>query len=168
MTGRVSSIDYAHIPGAILADGPVLIPLYAVTSLSLTESFRLPPVGSGGGRQAMSTHDDTISLTGLLVGAERFFFKLLLETIAESAMRGSVLAKASGGAAGGLILMTAMTIRTDIYVQSLTFSANAQRRQVLDVTMSLAHLPRPGGLAKLLDFAAVAVAALGDPFGSAG
>lgn len=168
MSGRTSTIEYTRIPGAILADGPLLIPIYAVTAMTLTESFRLPPIGAAGGRQAFDTHDDTISLTGLLVGPERYMFKLLLETMAESALRGSALARMTGGAAAGLILLTAMTVRTDIYVQSLTFTAGAQRRQVLDITLGLAHLPRPGGLAKLLDVAAVAVGALADPFGSAG
>jgi hypothetical protein len=55
-----------------------------------------------------------------------------------------------------------MTIRTDMQVQSLQFSALAARRDVLEVTMTMAHLPLPGALGKLLDAASVGVGALAD------
>jgi hypothetical protein len=47
-------------------------------------------------------------------------------------------------------------------IQSLTFSASAARRDVLDVTMTLVHVPRPGVMAKVLDAAALQVGALAD------
>jgi hypothetical protein len=59
-------------------------------------------------------------------------------------------------------LVTSATIRTDLAVQSLTFSISASRRETLDVTMRLAHLPRPGSLAKLLDLGSVGVGCLTD------
>jgi len=65
----------------------------------------------------VSARDDTVSLTGILVGPERFAWKLALETMAESAKRGSALAAMTGGKVGGLILITSMTIRTDMQVQ---------------------------------------------------
>ena len=64
-------------------------------------------------------------------------------------------------------VVTAMTIRTDIYVQSVSFSASSSKRHVLDVALTLVHLPRPGGLAKLLDVAGVAVGTLLDPLAEA-
>jgi hypothetical protein len=44
----------------------------------------------------------------------------------------------------------------------LTFAQNAQRRDTIDVTMRLLHLPRPGSLAKLLDVSSIGVGALTD------
>jgi hypothetical protein len=38
----------------------------------------------------------------------------------------------------------------------------AARRDVLEVTMTMAHLPLPGALGKLLDAASVGVGALAD------
>ena len=38
-----------------------------------------------------------------------------------------------------------MTIRTDMQIQSLTFTASAARREVLDVSIALVHVPRGEG-----------------------
>ncbi len=156
-----SSFQDAAIPSAILTDGgAALIPLFAVTSMTLSESYHLPPIGSSAARAMVETHDDTISLSAVLPGPQRYVWKLMLETAAESALRGSVLARIG---APGLILVTAQTIRTDIYIQSLSFSQSAAKRQTIDVSIQLVHLPRPGALAKALDVASVAVGALLDP-----
>ncbi len=152
------------IPSAILADGPIIVPLFAVNSMSLSESYHLPPVGSDTARTLVETHDDTIALSAVLIGPDRYVWKVFLETIAEQSMRGSALEQLTGGAAGGLILWSGMTLRTDIYVKALSFNASAARRDVLDVSITLEHLPRPGGLSKLLDVAGAAVSTLIDPF----
>lgn len=149
-------------PSAILADGPIIVPLYAVSSLSLSESYHLPPVGSDAGRVLVETHDDTLSLSASLVGGDRYMSKIFLETLAEQSMRGSVLELTTGGLAGGLILWTGMTLRTDIFIKSLSFSQSVSRRRVIDVSMTLEHLPRPNALAKGLDFISVATSSLGD------
>jgi hypothetical protein len=140
----------------------VTVPLWAVSTMTLSESYHLPPIGSSGAKAIVSTHDDTVSLSGVLVGEERFGLKLALESLAEASKRGSALAAMTGGRAGGLILVTSMTIRTDMQVQSLSFTASAQKRDALDVSMSLAHMPLPGALAKLLDIASLGVAGLAD------
>ena len=152
----------ASIPSAVLADGPLIVPLWAVSMMSLSESYHLPPLTSAASRQLVDTHDDTITLSGSLIGVDRFVFKELLELQAEQSMRGSFLEKTTLGNVGGLVLISTMTIRTDIYVRSLTFSANSSRRDVIEVSLSLAHLPRPGPLAQILDVAAVGVGTLMD------
>ena len=154
--------EYDAIPSAILSDGILTVPLWAVTSMSLGASYHLPPIGSSGAKSIVSTHDDVISLSGVLVGGERYTWKMMLETLADVSKRGSAIAAISGGAVSGLILVTAMTIRTDMQVQSLTFSASATRRDVLDVSLSMAHMPLPGALGRLLDLASIGVAALAD------
>jgi hypothetical protein len=160
---RTSFVSFP-VPSAILADGPLIVPLFAVTSMSLSEIYHLPPVGSDAARVLVETHDDTLSLSAALVGPDRHIMKLMLETLAEQSMRGSVLDSVTGGQVGGLVLWTGLTLRTDIYVKSLTFNAASGRRDAIDLSLTLEHLPRPGALAKGLDFAAAAVSTLIDPF----
>ena len=154
--------DAGHsVPSALLWDGSFLfVPLYAVTSMSLSETYHLPPLGSRAAQAMVASQEDTISLSGVLVGVERFAWKLALELAADAAVRGSALASYSQGAIGGLALVTSMTIRTDMYIQSLSFSSTAAKRNAIDVSITLRHMPRPGSLAQLLDFASVAVSSL--------
>lgn len=160
---RTSFIGFP-VPSAILADGPLIVPLFAVTSLSLAESYHLPPIGSDERRVLVETHDDTITLSAALIGPQRHLSKFVLETLAEQSMRGSMLDQLTSGQVGGLVLWTGLTVRTDIYVRSLTFNVTAARRDAIDVSLTLEHLPRPGAAAKVLDFAATAVSSLIDPF----
>jgi hypothetical protein len=159
---RESFQKYANIPSAVISDGIIPVPIWAVTQMTLSESFHLPPIGSTGAKAIVSARDDTVSLTGILVGPERFAWKLALETMAESSKRGSALAAMTGGKVGGLILITSMTIRTDMQVQTLTFSASSGKRGVIDVSIGLAYMPKPSALGKLLDVAGVAIGALSD------
>ncbi|HET8922550.1 MAG TPA: hypothetical protein VFN26_06090 [Candidatus Acidoferrum sp.] len=154
--------SYLTIPSAILSDGIITIPLWAVTMMSLSESYHLPPIGSSGAKAAVAVHDDTVTLNGVLVGPERFTWKLSLETLAESSKRGTALGGLTGGKVSGLILVTSMTIRTDMQIQSLQFSASSSKREVLDLSMTLAYMPLPGGLGKLLDLASLGIGALAD------
>jgi hypothetical protein len=154
--------DYLTVPSAIVSDGIVNVPLYAVTSMTLGEAYHLPPVGSSTARAIVATHDDTLSLNGLLVGRERFAWKLALEGLAESSKRGGFVATRSAGRLTGLIVITSMTIRTDMQVQNLSFTASSGRRDVLEVALSMVHMPLPGALGKLLDVASIGVGALAD------
>jgi hypothetical protein len=157
-----SFTNYDVVPSAVLGDGILFVPLWAVTAMSLAESYHTPPIGSTGAKAALAAHDDTISLSAVLAGPERYAWKIALETLAEASRRGSPLAALTGGSVGGLVLIAGMTIRTDIYVQNLTFAASAARRDTLDVSLTLAHLPLPSALGKLLDFASLAVGGLAD------
>jgi len=159
---RESFVLTDGVPSAIVSDGLVTVPLYAVNHISLSESYHLPNIGSSTMRAAVATHDDTVTLSGLLVGPERFALKFALETMAESSKRGSVLEGLTRGIASGLILITGMTVRTDMQIESLSFTASAGRRDVLDVSMTLVHMPRPGALAKALEVVNLGVQALRD------
>ena len=64
------------------------------------------------------------------------------------------------------LLITAMTIRTDMQIQSLSFTASTNKREALDVTIQLAYMPLPGALGKLLDLASVGIGALMDAGGN--
>jgi hypothetical protein len=160
--GNSSYQRYDVVPSAIISDGIVPIPLYAVTTMQLGETYHLPPIGSTGARAIVATHDDTITLSGLLVGEPRYTWKVALETLAESSKRGGTKLLGFGPKLNGLILVTAMTIRTDMQVQSLTFSVSNTRRHVIDVSIVLAYMPLPSALGKLLDVVSLGVAALAD------
>jgi hypothetical protein len=73
-----------------------------------------------------------------------------------------VLEGLTRGIASGLILITGMTVRTDMQVESLSFTATSGRRDVLDVSMTLVHMPRPGALTKALEVVNLGVQALRD------
>jgi len=155
--------NYGAVPSAIISDGALnTIPLWAVTTLSLSQTYHLPPIGSSGAKAIVSTHDDTISLNGVLVGAERYAWKLLLERVAEASKRGTALSAYTGGKVGGLILVTSMTIRTDMQIQSLTFSVSSAKRDVIDVAVTMAHMPLPSALGALFSAASVGIGALTD------
>jgi hypothetical protein len=162
MSFEKSFQNYRNIPSAIISDGVVTVPIYAVTSLALDEAYALPAIGSTTAHSIVATHDDTITLIGVLVGYERFAWKLALEQLADVSKRGSALAAFTGGKVSGLILVTSMTIRTDMQIQNLQFTASAQKREALDVTIKMQHMPLPGSLAKLLDVASLGVGGLAD------
>src|SRR3954447_4685673 len=153
---------YTAMPSAVISEGLVTIPLWAVTQMTLTEAYQLPPIGSSTMRAVVATHDDTVSLSGMLVGAERYAWKFALETLAESGKRGSLIGMIPGQKVSGLILITSMTIRTDMQIQSLSFTATAAQRDAIAVSITMAHMPLPGGLGKLLDIASVGVGSLAD------
>jgi hypothetical protein len=160
---QASSFQSTTMPSAVLADPPgFFVPLFAVTSMSLSASYFLPPLGPARQRMIVPAHDDTVTLSALLIGEDRFTWKLMLETMADISKRGGVLESLTGGAVSGLVLVTAMTIRTDMQIQSLTFSATAMRRDVLEVNLSLAYVPRSGPLGILLNAVSPVVAALSD------
>lgn len=157
--------SYTHadgVPSAIISDGLVTIPLYAVSQIALSESYHLPAIAQTSTRSTVATHDDTIALTGLLTGPERYALKFALESLAESAKLGTALEGLTGGAVSGLVVITGMAVRTDMQIQSLSFTAAAARRDVIDVSISFAYMPRPTSPARLLEAGNVAIRSLID------
>lgn len=153
---------YATIPSAIISDGILPIPVWAVSNLNLTSTYKLPPIGSSGAKAIVSAHDDSISMTGVLVGAERFAWKYSLETLAETSKSGGGINAYTGGLVGGLIVITSLTIRTDLQIESLSFTVSSAKRDTIDVIIKFAHMPRPSVLGKILDVSSLGVAALAD------
>lgn len=154
--------DYLRTPSAVLSDGIVPVPLWSITQFQIDATYSLPQIGGSSLKAAVASHDDTLSITAVLLGPERYSMKLLLENLAESSRRGTALSSLTAGAVGGLILLSTPTIRTDLAVQSLSITVSATRRDALDVVIKFVHLPRPGSLAKLLDVGSIGVGALGD------
>jgi len=159
-----TSFERLGPPSAILTNGATIVPLWSVSSISLTESYHLPPVGVGADRVLIDSHDDRISMTGVLPGPQRFIWKEMLELLAELTIAKNPVQEIARLDIGGIVLWTTMTLRTDIYIESLSFSASAQKRKALDVSLTLVHLPRPSRLPLLLDLGNVALSSAIDPF----
>lgn len=158
-----SRVEHIPRPSALLSDGGLAtVPLWAVTSQTVEQSFHLPAIGSTSSRTVVAAHDDTVRLSGILVGPSRFGFKRGLEMLAEASRRGSAMGAWTGGAVGGLILVTTLTIRTDLYAKSLSFTVDTNRRDTIGVDLTLQHVPRPSLMHALQEFAAVGVGALRD------
>jgi len=154
--------NYLTLPSLIISDGVLTVPLWAVTQMSLSQSYHLPVIGATSQKAILPVHDDTISFSGVLVGLERSAWKFALETMAEASKRGTALQTFTGGKVGGLILVSSLTIRTDMQIKSLTFNSSVAKRDSIDVSVTMEHFPQPGMLNKLLDLATVGVSMLGD------
>jgi hypothetical protein len=162
-----------HLWSGFLTDGALFMPITVMSQMKLTETYILPQIGSTAMKAIVDVHDDTIELTIALVGPERFLWKVMLETMAESSKRGSPLPGVTipftsikpFSAFSGLALVTSMTIRTDLQVKTLVFTASATRRDTLDVVITLAYMPRPNRWGKIFDAATIVVGALADCFG---
>jgi len=159
---RKSFQRYNAWPGAAIGIFPVLAPLWSVSSIGLTSTYHVPPIGAGKDRVLIDSHDDQITIAAVLPGPERFIWKEGLEWMAELSVAWNPWQSATNGFMGGLTLWTKMTLRTDVYIKSLSFTANAQKRDALDVSMSLVHLPRPGLFSELLDLGNVAASVTHD------
>jgi len=149
--------DFQTLPSAIITDGLLPVPLFCVTRMSLSENYHLPPIGSTGFRAAVDNSDDSITMNALLVGTQRYAWKLSLELLADLSRRGSAITRYTSGAVGGLILITGMTFRLDMQITNLTFNVTAQRRQAIEVNIAMQHVPRPGVQNLLLDAGMTAV-----------
>ena len=95
------------------------VALWAVTAIGLTETYALPPIGSTSARAAVSTHDDAMTherrpRRGRPLSAQA---RARAARRREQARLGA--RRAHRRRVTGLIVITAMTIRTDMQVQSL-------------------------------------------------
>ena len=151
------------LPSAIITDGLLPVPLFAVNRISLSEKYSLPAIGSSGFRAAVENSDDTVSIGAMLVGPQRFAWKSALELLAETSRRGGMLGRVFGGTLGpGLALITSLTLRTNMQVMELSFTSSAARRDALEVSISMKHVPRPGPLNLLMDVGASAAMSVVD------
>ncbi|MGW5002672.1 hypothetical protein ACWEP8_34015 [Streptomyces hydrogenans] len=123
---------------------PVLIgavPLFTVTSLSLSEGYQVARIAGSRLAQLVAPTTRTISVEAVLVGRTRLLSKKGLEAMAltSRALAGSTapLMKAAG-----LPVVCGMTVSLDMQITSLRFTQSNQKRDALDVTISLEQVPR--------------------------
>ena len=154
MSDRSFVEEFQHLPSATLIALPLAVPLFAVSRMSLSESYALPPVGASAFRAATTASTDTVSLSALLVGPQRLLWKKDLELISAASRTGSSLFFLPDG----ITLVSTLVTRTHMQVTELSFTAAAQRIDCIEVSVTLRHVPKPGPLDALVDLGATAVA----------
>jgi hypothetical protein len=151
MAARSHLDEFQRLPAAILTDGLLQVPLFAVSRLTLSEKYTLPPIGATAFRAAVGNSTDTITLSALLVGPLRFLWKQQLELLADFSKRGGAIGAFTGGKVSGLILVTRLVVRANLQVSDLSFTVSSQRLDTIEVSVGLQHVPLPGAADLLLD-----------------
>lgn len=130
--------------GLIAGNTPVLVgpvPLLHVQSMSLSGGYKIERIQGSRFSQAVTPSAKTITIEAMLVGPERLLLKKALETLALTT-RWLAAAAAPALALAGIPVVAGMTISTDMQITDLKFTESVQKREVLDVTVNLVHVPR--------------------------
>jgi hypothetical protein len=123
---------------------PVLIgtvPLFTVTSLTLNEGYKVVPIAGSRLAQLVSPTNKTIIIDAVLVGSTRLLVKKGLEGMA---LTSRVMAAATAPLMklSGLAVVSGMTISVDMQITSLRFTQSNQKRDAIDVSITLEEVPR--------------------------
>ncbi len=126
------------------ANVPVLIgvvPLFTVTSLTLNEGYQVARIAGSSLAQLVSPTTKTISIEAVLVGSTRLVVKKSLEAMA-LASRALAASTAPLMNAAGLPVISGMTVSVDMQITSLRFTQSNQKRDAIDVNITLEEVPR--------------------------
>lgn len=119
--------------------GPV--PLLHVQTMNVSEGYRIQRIAGSSFSQALAPTTKTISIEALLLGSTRLALKKALEALA---LTSRVLVAASAPLLGatGIPVVSGLTVSLDMQITDLRFSQSAQKRDALDVSITLQHVPR--------------------------
>lgn len=123
---------------------PVLVgevPLFYVQSMSISEGYRIQKIAGSNFSQALAPKTKTISIEAMLIGPQRLPLKKALEALALTS-RLLVAAAAPALAVTGIPVVSGLTISLDMQITDLRFNQSVQRRDALDVSITLQHVPR--------------------------
>jgi hypothetical protein len=123
---------------------PVLVgavPLFYVQSMSMTEGYKIERIAKSRWSQAIAPTTKTITIEAILVGRERMLLKKALEAEA-LASRALIAAEAPLLKTTGIPVVSGFTISLDMQVTELRFAQSNAKRDAIDVTMTLQHVPR--------------------------
>jgi hypothetical protein len=140
---------------------PVLVgavPLLHVQTLTMTEGYRIERIAGSTFSQALAPTTKTVTIEAMLVGPERLLLKKGLEALA-LVSRMLVAATAPALALTGIPVVSGMVISLDMQITELRFTQSVQRRETLDVHLTLQHVPRSSVTAILGEVADLALAA---------
>ena len=118
-----------------------VVPLFTVTSLTLNEGYQVARIAGSSLAQLVSPVTKTISIEAVLVGSTRLVVKKGLEGLA---LTSRVLAAATAPLmnTAGLPVISGMTISVDMQITSLRFTQSNQKRDAIDVSITLEEVPR--------------------------
>jgi hypothetical protein len=134
-----------------------LIPLFAVTRITLSENFELPPVGDRGLSQSTGKINRTIQVDATLIGDERHLIRLGLEAMADL----SKTLPALTSLVSGIPVVAGITTLLDCQISSLSFSQSSDEKDVFTASISIKHCPRPGISALISEATNAATAIVG-------
>ncbi|WP_432828768.1 hypothetical protein [Dactylosporangium sp. CA-092794] len=136
--------------------GPVQL-LY-VQSMTMTEGYRIERIKGSRFSQATQPTVKTIAIEAVLLGPRRLEQKKALETLALTS-RLLVATEAPALATTGIPVVSGLTISLDMQITDLRFTASVAKRDALDVSMTLQHVPRASLSAVVSEVADFALAA---------
>ena len=136
--------------------GPV--PLLYVQSMTISEGYRIERIAESKFSQALAPTTKTITIEALLIGPDRLLLKQGLEALA-LVSRVLVAATAPALKLSGIPVVSGLTISLDMQISDLRFSQSIQRRDALDVSLTLQHVPRSSLTAVVGEVANLALAA---------
>ncbi|MFG1792618.1 hypothetical protein [Nocardia sp. NPDC049149] len=148
---------------------PVLIgpvPLLYVQNLTMTEGYQIQRIADSKFSQALAPTRKAIAIEAMLLGRERLLLKKSLEVLALNS-RLLVAATARTLAVTGIPVVCGLTISLDMQITDLRFTQNVQKRDAIDVSISLEHVPRGKASALAGEIADLALAAGTAMFGGA-
>ena len=144
-----------------MANVPVLVgpvPLLYVQSMTVTEGYRIERIMGSRFSQATQPTTKTIAIEAILPGPDRLLLKKALEVVALTS-RLLVAAAAPLLAITGIPVVSGLTISLDMQVTDLRFTQSTAKREALDVSITLAYVPRSSLTAVLSEVADLALAA---------
>jgi hypothetical protein len=118
-----------------------LVPLFTVTSLTLNEGYQVARIAGSRLAQLVSPTTKTISIEAVLIGSTRLIVKKSLEGMALTS-RALAAATAPLMSLAGLTVVSGMTVSVDMQITSLRFTQSNQKRDAIDVSITLEEVPR--------------------------
>ncbi|WP_433634291.1 hypothetical protein [Nocardia sp. CA-120079] len=140
---------------------PVLIgpvPLLYVQSISMTEGYQIQRIADSTFSQAIAPTRKAIAIEAMLLGPDRLVLKKELETLALTS-RLLVAATSRLLAVTGIPVVCGLAISLDMQITDLRFTQSVQKRDAIDVSISLEHVPRSSATALAGEIADLALAA---------
>jgi hypothetical protein len=128
----------------VSSNPPVLIgvvPLFHVQSMTMSQGYRIERIMGSRWSQATQPTVKTISVEAILIGPGRLLIKKSLEAMALTS-RALVAAAAPLLAVAGIPVVSGMTISLDMQITDLRITHSNSKREALDVSISLQHVPR--------------------------
>lgn len=154
---------------AASVNAPVLVgpvQLLYVQTMVINEGYRIERIMGSRFSQATQPTNKTIVIEAVLLGPDRLEQKKALEALALTS-RLLVAAVAPALAATGIPVVSGLTISLDMQITDLRFTQSVNKREALDVSMTLQHVPRSSLTAVLSEVAdlRLAVASAAVPTG---
>jgi len=125
--------------------------------MTINEGYRIERIMGSKFSQAIAPTTKTISIEAMLIGPDRLQQKKALEALALTS-RVLVAAAAAALRVTGISVVSGLTISLDMQITDLRFKQNVQKREALDVSITLQHVPRSSITAIIGEVADLALA----------